>query len=201
VLRINIIITASIALLSTAGLAGCGVGPTGIRGPASDCEDAEVSERILLRTSGLDCANAHAILELLAAERLGAQKITTGTKSWICTGYPRKRYPLKYRCHQGHRYFYIIDTGTNPGTAGSEGQPCVTEIRHTKSRIKPRDSRYTCAQIKSILLVLPNAVGTWPLEGSSSNRELVCHVYPRTSLPLEVRCQEGSREFEIVSIV
>jgi hypothetical protein len=87
----------------------------------------------------------------------------------------------------------------NSSTAGSGDDSCVTQIRNTLSRIKPLNGGYTCAQIKSFLLVLPNAVGKWPIESSSSNRDLICHVYPRRALPLEVRCQRGSREFEIVS--
>jgi hypothetical protein len=94
-------------------VAGCGGASSGVGALDNGCNDSEAAERISLRSSELSCASAHAILDVLAA-RQGIQRVDTGGRPWFCLGYSASRYPLKYRCHQGHKYFQIVDTGPNP---------------------------------------------------------------------------------------
>lgn len=85
--------------------------------------------------------------------------------------------------------------------AGPKGNSCVVNKNHgAKSRIKPQNSGFTCAQIQSILLVLPDTVGTSRLESSAPNQGQVCRIYPPAAYPLEVRCHRGQRHFEVVAI-
>jgi hypothetical protein len=81
----------------------------------------------------------------------------------------------------------------------SDDLGCAISVRGTKSRIRPRTSRLTCGTIKQMLAVLPGAVGTWSLEGSTPAQNWTCRVYPRSKLPLEIRCHHHSRYFEVVA--
>lgn len=94
--------------------------------------------------------------------------------------------------------------GTACGSQSAIDSPtlsgCVIKAHDVKSKILPQNSGFTCGNIKSIMLVLPNAVGIWPLESSTKGQGEVCRVYPKSALPLEVRCHHGARHFEVVRI-
>jgi hypothetical protein len=77
---------------------------------------------------------------------------------------------------------------------------CVIKAHGVKSKILTQNSGFTCEDIRSILLLLPNAVGIWPLESSAKGQGEVCKIYPKSALPLEVRCHHGKRHFEVVAI-
>ncbi len=88
--------------------------------------------------------------------------------------------------------------GANPFT--QSGTSCITSVRGTRSRVNPQNSGYTCEEIASILLVLPNSVGKWPIDGSSPSEGEVCQIYPESKLPLEIECRRGPRHFAVVAI-
>jgi hypothetical protein len=84
------------------------------------------------------------------------------------------------------------------GAAG--GKACATAVRGSEARIRPENSGFSCAEIESILSVLPNAPGVWPIEGEGPTANEVCRVYPRSAYPLEIRCHNGHRRFEVVGV-
>ena len=99
--------------------------------------------------------------------------------------------------------FVFISTACGSGgtAVSSRGISCVVDRNGgLKSRIKPHNSDLTCAQIQSILLVLPDAVGVSKLESNAPNQGRTCRVYPPSAYPLEVRCYRGKRYFEVVGI-
>jgi len=87
--------------------------------------------------------------------------------------------------------------GANDGLGDS---PCVIEQHDSKARISLHNSGYTCEVVKKILLVLPGEIGRWPLRGGSPKEREICEVYPPSSLPLQVKCDHGSRYFTIEAI-
>ena len=88
----------------------------------------------------------------------------------------------------------------NGSSAGAESSDCLTHVRGNESRIKPENSGYSCSDIKSVLSVLPSSVGLWPIHGSDSSHDLNCRIFPPRSLPLEIRCRRGVKQFEVVAI-
>ena len=83
--------------------------------------------------------------------------------------------------------------------AGYEAGSCSMHVRGAASEILPRNSGYGCSTIASMLLVLPNAVGVWPLEGNEGKPKVVCRIYPAKALPLEIRCHQGGKHFDVVA--
>lgn len=90
--------------------------------------------------------------------------------------------------------------GANGVIASPNTNPCAVSVAGTKSKIRPESSGYTCSEVQSILLVLPNAVGTWPLEEGNPSQDEICRVYPKSAFPLEIRCHHGRKRFEVVGV-
>lgn len=85
------------------------------------------------------------------------------------------------------------------GTSANHGA-CVFHARKGLSRIKPENSNLKCSEIRPLLVLLPNEIGTWPLKGSDKAHDETCRIYPRSTLPLEIRCYNGHRHFEVVKV-
>lgn len=83
---------------------------------------------------------------------------------------------------------------------GVKRQACLTSVHGKESRIKPGSSGYSCSEVQAVLSVLPSAVGLWPIKSSSSNHDLTCRIFPPRYLPLEIRCWQSGRQFEVVEI-
>jgi hypothetical protein len=97
----------------------------------------------------------------------------------------------------------LIVTGSSACGSQAESSsglpdPCVIKSRGSVSRIEPENSDLSCTSIRSILKILPNATGVWPLDDNQGNPVWVCRVFPRAALPQEVRCSHDQRHFEKV---
>lgn len=88
--------------------------------------------------------------------------------------------------------------GSQAVSRSGEVDPCLIKSRGSVSRIQPQNSGLSCAAIRSILKILPNATGVWPLHNGKGEVAWVCRVFPKTALPQEVRCHKGRRHFEKV---
>lgn len=88
--------------------------------------------------------------------------------------------------------------GSQTAAGQPNGDPCVVAIRGSESRIQPENSGLPCSSIKSILSILPNAPGVYPLDNNQGEPMWVCREYPRNALPREIRCRHGQRHFEQV---
>jgi len=77
---------------------------------------------------------------------------------------------------------------------------CLTEIRGKKSRILPQNSKLSCDQITSILYTLSSVPGVYPVKSTGPERERTCKVYPKSALPVEIKCWRGKRHFTVVAV-
>jgi hypothetical protein len=96
----------------------------------------------------------------------------------------------------------LLFSGIGCGSASSSDlaqKGCRTGIRGVKSKIHPRTSGLSCGTIQAILLVLPRNVGIGPVKAGNPKNSQVCRVYPRSALPLEVRCHHGRKYFDVVA--
>ena len=98
----------------------------------------------------------------------------------------------------------LIVTGSSACGSQAESSsglpnPCVIQSRGSVSRIQPENSDLSCTTIRSILKILPDATGVWPIDDDEGNPIWVCRTFPKTALPREVRCHHGQRHFEKVS--
>lgn len=93
-----------------------------------------------------------------------------------------------------------VACGSGKTGTSSADQSCVVEMHGAPARIRLHNSGLTCARVKTILFLLPNAVGISPIKASIPSEDRVCRIYPRSALPLEVRCYQGTRYFEVVAV-
>jgi hypothetical protein len=96
----------------------------------------------------------------------------------------------------------LLFSGLGCGSASSSNlaqKGCRTEVRDVESKILPRTSGLSCGTIQAILLVLPRNVGVGSIEAGNPENSQVCRLYPRSALPLEVRCRHGDKYFEVVA--
>lgn len=88
--------------------------------------------------------------------------------------------------------------GSQAFSGGGETHPCVIKSKGEVSRIQPENSGLSCTTIRSILKLLPDAPGVWPLNNDEGKAVWVCREFPESALPQEVRCHQGRRHFEKV---
>ncbi len=98
-------------------------------------------------------------------------------------------------------------TMARSSSAGSPPNPldgCYGHNQRGRNRIEPRTSKLTCRAAKAFLLILPNAVGTWPITVRNPVKKTVtrwiCRIYPHADYPLEIRCNRGERYFEVAGV-
>jgi hypothetical protein len=86
------------------------------------------------------------------------------------------------------------------GTATSSINPCLVHAHGRESKIKPHNSGRTCAEAKVVISLLPNEVGTWPVQSNTPGQSQICRIYPKSALPLEIRCYNHKKYFEVSAI-
>lgn len=97
-------------------------------------------------------------------------------------------------------FLALIATACGKQAARSAGSGACVVNHGRKSKIEPENSGLTCAQAQSILLVLPNSVGTWPIEGENGEKRGTCRIFPHSAYPLEIRCHINMGHFEVVAV-
>jgi len=88
--------------------------------------------------------------------------------------------------------------GSQTVSGSVEEDRCVIESKGSVSRIQPENSGLSCTTISSILKVLPDATGVWPLDDDQGKPVWVCRKFPKAALPQEVRCHYDGRHFQKV---
>lgn len=73
---------------------------------------------------------------------------------------------------------------------------CNTKFGGTASRIFPENSDLTCKEIRTVLILLPDEVGVWPIYGDS-DKVMKCRVFPPRKLPLITRCVSDGKSFTV----
>lgn len=91
------------------GLICCVFAGCGSSGETGGCPTEEPGERIELHTSGLECEEASALVNVLP-NTPRPQKVGSGADAWVCTYLPARYQPVKVRCNQGKRFFTLVDT-------------------------------------------------------------------------------------------
>jgi hypothetical protein len=101
-----------VAILATVGIvlciAACGASASSQAPLSHGCESPETKEIILLKTSGLSCANAKAILYLLVAEDSRPQIIRTPAGAWRCGDAEHGGSAKEVSCRHGRKEFVIL---------------------------------------------------------------------------------------------
>ena len=96
--------------------------------------------------------------------------------------------------------FLSMTSGACGASESSEDDPCLIEGRVGISKIMPQNSGLPCKAIESITFVLPGKPGVYRLKGTGPEHGRTCRVYPRSELPLEIRCWRGKTHFEVRAV-
>ena len=91
-------------VLGIGGLVGCGGSEA-----SADCSAGEPGESIDLETSGLTCAHANALVNVLP-EIKAAQKVGSRGDEWTCIYVPESQLPVRIRCRQQRKRFVLLRT-------------------------------------------------------------------------------------------
>jgi hypothetical protein len=93
-----------------------------------------------------------------------------------------------------------------PSSAVARGplEGCFGSNPRGHYRIEPRTSELTCRDVKAFLILLPDAIGRWPVTDRNPVKNTIsrwiCRTYPAATYHLRVRCRHDGRYFVVLGV-